>query len=240
MSWARSLARSSAAAVLLCSALAFGQAEEAPEEYQPPPGVPMSPEPSHAASQQEASDHRWLVAVQPRFVIGLSGAGELPRIGYGFGLNVGRALVVRGAVRLGIGASFAYDRVAYGGKQDAQQNISNAVESIAHASFSADVRLDALLLAGRIRPWAMLGPALSVATYSEPAPTQFSANPSSTHALPGLRAAVGLAGLVWRSLELGAHLEWLVTFDGPSLGTPPVQPLTPGTFSVGLDVGFRF
>jgi hypothetical protein len=200
----------------------------------------MSPEPSHAAAQQEASDHRWLVAVQPRLVIGLSGNGELPRVGYGFGLNIGRALLVRGAVRLGLGASFAYDRVAYDNKQDSQQNFSNSVTSIAHASFSADLRLDALLLAGRIRPWAMLGPALSVATYSEPAPPQASSGPSSTHALPALRAAVGLAGLVWRSLELGAHLEWLVTFDGPSLGTPPVQPLTPGTFSVGLDVGFRF
>jgi hypothetical protein len=214
----------------------FAQAEEAPEGYQPPAGIPISTEPSRAKSQEEAAEHRWVLSIDPRFVVGLN--GQEPRIGYGAGVSIGRALVVRGVLRFGLGGSFAYERLQH--ERAAALGLSGGLQATSHASFSADLRVDALLRAGRIRPWGSLGPALSIAQYSEPASIDLPNGVAATRVLPALRAGLGLAVLVWHSIEVGARFEWLVTFDGKTLGSPPVQAYTPGTFSIGVDLGFRF
>jgi len=218
--------------LLLCTLApgsARGQAEVAPSSYEPPPGVPISVDPGRVAAEREAQRHLWLVQLQPRFVVALDtgGAADLPRYGWGAGVGISRALLVVGRTRLGLGVFFSYERQ----QRDAIQLLGGAdVPSRAWASFSLDLRVEGFYKEGRLRPWASLGPLVSIGSFS---------NQTDVAVMPGLRAAVGITYAVAQVIELGPRLEVMAAF-GPTVGNPPFQPLTPGNVSLGLDVGFRF
>ncbi len=227
---------------LLGEGRAYAQAEVAPDSYVPPPGVPISTDPRDVAAEQEARRRLWIIALQPRLVVALGdgGGSGLPRVGFGGGVSVGRALFVRGRTRLGLGFGFGYERYQHETKPAPSFQMGDTTQSLSHASFSVDVRLDGLVFGGRVRPWASLGPAMSIASYAD---VQSDGNPSGvseTAILPALRAAVGLGVEVGSGIEVGARGEWLATFTSPAVGTPQVRPFSPGNFSLGIDVGFRF
>ena len=225
----------------LGGARALAQAEPAPEGYEPPPGVPISIDPRRVACEREARLHRWLLWLDPRFVVSMgNGDDGLQRLGFGAGVGISGAFAVFGRSRLSLGVSFAYER-----RQETRvppPNLSNGdtVAYAAHASFSADLKLDAFFLEGALRPWIAIGPAMSVASYSSPPIVADPMPVSATSVLPGLRAGVGIAGEVSPRIEVGGRVEWLATFGGDALGMRGIRPLTPGDFSVGIDVGFRF
>ena len=236
----------------LVSGRAFAQAEVAPEGYEPPAGVPVSKDPRQLECEREAHAHLWNVTAQPRLVIALGdgkGAG-LPRFGFGAGASFSRAVLVFGRTRLGLGITFAYERQQHETVRAPSFQVGDTTQFLSHASFSVDVKLETFYLRGVLRPWLALGPALSIASYSEPPSTQFSEGLKNTSVLPGLRASVGIAGTVSTGVEIGGRAEWLATFNGPALGEFPspdpmlarkaITPMTPGNFSVGVDVGFRF
>ena len=116
----------------------------------------------------------------------------------------------------------------------------DVTQSVSQASFSIDLRLDGLYLEGALRPWVTLGPAMSVGSYSDPPSEGTPEGVSIVSVLGGLRAAAGLAYEIGRLCELGLRVETLAIFAGPTVGSPAVRPLSPGNFSVGVDVGFRF
>lgn len=224
----------------LSAANAFAQAEEAPASYEPPPGVPISAAPSRIASEREARARLWTLSVQPRFVVAMGDGAGLPRIGFGAGVSVGRALLVRGRGRLGLGASFSYERHQHERVPPPDLENGDTVQWLSHAAFSIDLRVDGLFASGVVRPWATLGPAVSIAAYSDPPSPGNKDGLAVTQVLPALRAAFGVAGTVAASVEVGGRVEWVATFKGDAFGAPPVRPTVPGNFSVGLDVGFRF
>ncbi len=180
--------------------------------------------------------------MQPRLVIALGdgGGSGLPRVGFGGGVSAGRALFIRGRMRIGLGFSFAYERYQHETRPAPSYQSGDTTQSLSHSSFSIDLRLDGLAFGGRIRPWAMLGPAMSVAVYSDVPSEDNPAGVSETAILPGLRAALGLGVAVGRGVEVGVRTEWLATFTDRAVGTPQVKPFSPGNFSLGIDVGFRF
>lgn len=211
------------------------QAEAAPASYQPPPGVPISVDPKRIEAEREAQRRKWLVVVEPRFVVAISTAGarDLPRYGWGLGAGISRALFVAGRTRIGLGVYFSYERQ----QRDAAQILGgggNFIEGRAWAAFSLDLRLEGFYVEGRLRPWASLGPSVSIGSFFDQA-----AMVSITPVMPGLRAAVGITYEIAKVVELGPRLEVNAAW-GPEVGNPAFEPLTPGNVSVGLDVGFRF
>jgi len=238
--------------VCVVAGRAYAQAEVAPVGYEPPAGVPVSKDPRQVKCEHEAQVHLWNITVQPRLVIALgdgNGSG-LPRFGYGAGASFSRAVLVFGRVRLGLGITFSYERQQHETVRAPSFQVGDTTQFLSHASFSADVKLESFYLRGVLRPWIALGPALSIASYSEPPSTAFQDGIKNTSVLPGLRAGVGIAGTVTNGVEIGGRAEWLATFNGPQLGEfvstdpmlarKPITPMTPGNFSVGVDVGFRF
>jgi hypothetical protein len=221
---------------------AYAQAEPAPEGYEPPSGVPISMDPRRKEDEREARRHRWVLAVQPRLVIALASnqGDQLPLVGFGAGVGLSGAFAIFGRSRLAIGFSFAYERRQHTDVPPPMIENGDTIEYDAHASFSADLKLESFFLGGVLRPWVMIGPAMSVATYSRPPTLADQAGLYNTQVLPGLRAGAGLAGHVAANVEIGGRVECLATFNDHALGVNGIHPLTPGNFSVGLDVGFRF
>ena len=235
------MASSAALVIALAAGRTFGQAEVAPATYEPPPGVPISIDPRRVACEHEARRRRWLLWANPRLVVSLGdGSDSLQRIGFGAGVGISGAFAVFGRSRLSLGVSFSYER-----RQETRippPNLANGdtVAWASHASFSADLKLDAFFLEGVLRPWIALGPAMSVAAYSSPPIAADPTPVSVVSVLPGLRAGLGIAGEVGAHVEIGGRVEWLATFLGDALGARGIRPLTPGNFSVAIDVGFRF
>jgi hypothetical protein len=238
----RVLAWSSALALLASAGRAAAQAEAAPPGYEPPPGVPMSADPARLASEREARAHLWVLALQPRFVVALGDVDKsgLPRIGWGAGVSIGRAVFVRGRARFGLGLSFSYERQQHERVPPPSLANGQTTQWLSHAAFSADLRLDGLFFSGVMRPWVTLGPAMSVAAYANPPTAGAPDGVSIVQVLGGLRAAAGIAAVVASTVELGGRVECVATFGSDPVDMPPVRPLVPGNFSVGVDVGFRF
>jgi hypothetical protein len=235
------LVASSIALVVARATPARAQAEPAPEGYEPPRGVPMSVDPRYIACEHEARARRWVLWVDPRLVLSMGdGSDSLLRVGWGLGVGISGAFVVFGRSRLSLGVSFTYER-----RQQTEvppQDIANGdtIKWTSHAAFSLDLKLDGLYLGGVLRPWVAIGPAMSIAAFNAPPTLDDQAGLHDTSVLGGLRAGVGLAGEVASHVEIGGRAEWLAVFGGDPLGNVKVRPYTPGNFSVGLDVGFRF
>ena len=227
-------------AVLIAPQLARGQAEVAPESYEPPPGVAMSEDPSLADARREAQERRWLIGVQPRLVIAMGTPGGLPRVGWGAGVNASRAVLVMGRARVGLGLSFSYERVQHDKAPSAASKLQSGTQWLSHAAFSADLKLEIFTAGGKVRPWAMIGPAMSIAMYADPPSDGNPDGSYETAVLPALRAAVGCGVEVGHAVEVGGRLEWLATFNGHKIAATDINPFLPGNFSIGVDVGFRF
>lgn len=195
----------------------------------------MTEDPRVTAAKHEARRRLWLVEVQPRLVIPLGNAVDLPWVGFGFGVGLSRGLLVMGRARLGLGISFAYERLQHEVSAPPSFMLEGSTQSLAHASFSLDLRLEGFVASGRVRPWVAAGPAMSVATYADPRQRLY-----EVAVLPALRAGLGCAVEVGSGVEVGGRAEWLATFAGRAVGDPPVNPFRPGTFALGVDVGFRF
>lgn len=214
-----------AAFLVAAVGVAHAQAEPAPGD--PVPAATLNPPP------------KWRVAVHPRLAVrtGDNPAG-LPRIGYGAGVQVFRALVDVGPLRFGLAADFAYDRFSQFhstgsfGQPPGEQALS-------HSTFAISAVFDGIFgQTQRWRPWIAAGPALSIGTYED---SQMVAT-NSVHdvsALPVLKVQLGLGFRVYQSMELGLHAEYDVVFTGPSGGTPAKPLYEPGWFVAGLDIGFR-
>jgi opacity protein-like surface antigen len=210
-----------AACLLLVPALALAQAEPAPEGYVPPgKREPEAPPPSPL---------KWHISVNARLAVPLATVPpDLAPVGYGGGVQVTRALLDIGRMRLGVGADFAYQRIP-----------DSTVEFLAHTTFAALVVLDGIF--GRVRPWLAAGAGLSVATYEKPAlppamPQAIDSNP----VLPLVQVGLGVDVEVTRNVDIGLAGEFDFTFSSLTVGAPPVQTFQPGLFSVRLGIGFRF
>jgi hypothetical protein len=230
---------------------ARAQAEQAPPDYVPPgapaaePGQPAPATPvqpgiadpgSSPAPPPPAWDAqpKWHIAIGPRMAVQLGdGPVGLPRIGYGGGVQVVRALVPLKRLRFGVGVDFAYDRI-YRDKVAPE----SGTQFLSHASFAALGVFDGLF--GRVRPWLALGGGLSVASYEDP-PAFVGAKGSSELAAVGLvHVGLGLGVRIYESFELGLRGDFNFTFSDVRVGTPSRQPFQPGLFALGLDLGFRF
>ena len=219
---------------------AFGQAEEAPAGYLPPNGVPVSYDPRPVAAERENARLKWIVAVNPRLVVALGTPAGLPRIGYGVGFFIGRALVVHGRLRLGLGAGFSFEHVQREKHPPMGLENGDIVQELSHFGFSLDLRIDGIVANGIVRPWVTIGPAFSVGDYKDPPSTENPKGIERAAVVPALRAALGIAFRVWEQVELGPRFEWLATFGGPDVGSAMDGVFHPGNFSVGLDGGVRF
>ncbi|MEO6952539.1 MAG: hypothetical protein ABI321_12045, partial [Polyangia bacterium] len=164
----------------------------------------------------------------------------LPRIGFGIGLSVGRALIVRGRLRIGLGAGFSFERVQRHLASAAQLESGNPVQGLSQYGFSADLRIDGIVANGFVRPWVTLGPGFSVGTYTAPVSTDNPRGVDRAAIVAAFRAAVGVGFRVWGQVELGPRFEWLATFGGPEVGAAKDGVFRPGNFSIGLDGGARF
>jgi hypothetical protein len=213
-------------------AVAFAQAEPAPESYRPPrqPGMPQP----HEAQQREADSKlpKWHIAVAPHlnFLFGDTG---LPLIGYGGGVQVTRALLPLGRGRFGLGADFAYDRFSHDLKTTA---FSSSSQFVAHATFAAMLVVDGI--AGRVRPWIALGGGFSVANYESPMSPADPKGTSIVGVAGLLKLALGFGVRIYEGFELGLRGDFDLTFsDQQAMGK---SVWSPGLFSLGLDLGFRF
>ena len=87
-------------------ALAWAQAEPAPPGYVPPGQHEPEPPPPSPCS--------WHIAVNARLAVPL---GTIPPnlapVGYGGGIQITRALIDFGRMRLGVGTDFAYQRIPH-------------------------------------------------------------------------------------------------------------------------------
>lgn len=230
--------------MLLASSSAHAQAELAPESYEPPAGVAMTPSPPSPAvlaAEAEAKKRLWVLTGDPRFVVSMGSGKGVPRYGYGVGVSIARALFVRGTGRIGLGFSFSYERVQHDEhyKSTLTQDAFDLTHSISHAAFSLDLRLDGLTLWGRVRPWVLIGPAFSIGNYAE-GTSRNNNQVTSVRVLPAMRVGAGVGVDLVKGVEVGLHLEVLPTFNGTQVGMLGTDPFTPGNFSLGIDVGFRF
>jgi hypothetical protein len=217
---------------LALPSLVFAQAEPAPPDYVPPSkrGVPPPP-PTYTPPRppEDANVPKWNASVKPRLVVTLAdGPPGLPRVGYGGGVALGRALLPIGRARFGVGAAFAYDRVSRDGP-------SGGTQSLSHASFAFLLQLDAII--GRLRPFFTLGGGFSVGVYED---TTTPAIVSEVGVAGLVQVGAGLAVRVFEQLELGLRGEVDVTLSPATIADPPISIFQPGHFALSLDIGFRF
>jgi hypothetical protein len=220
---------------ILVPALAFAQAEPAPEEYVPPAQRLVPGQPGGGPSFKLPPDQpRWNITVAPRLTLALGTLpGGLPHVGLGGGVQVHRALVALGRVlRFGVGFDFAYDRVFH--------DTSTGTQELAHATFAGVLVLDALVGPGqRVRPFVAVGGGLSVGNYEAPVGIN-APSVSLVEPLGLVHLSAGLQVRTWESFELGVHAEGNLTFSSTTAGMPPVQVFSPGFVAIALDFGFRF
>jgi hypothetical protein len=219
------------ATTLFLSAIAWGQAEPAPESYRPPK-TPGMPQPQQA--QQRRADSqlpKWHIAVAPHMNVLYSDIG-IPRVGFGAGVQVTRALVPIGPARFGVGADFAYDRFQHDVKTSM---FTSDTEFVAHATFAGLLVVDAIVR--RLRPWLALGGGFSVANFERP--SLMASQAVSRVGVAGLvKLAVGLGVRVYEGFELGLRSDFVITISGENVDGKDVW--QPGYYSLGLDLGFRF
>jgi hypothetical protein len=206
--------------ILLTPALAWAQAEPAPEGYVPPGHhEPVAPPPSPL---------KWHISANARLAVPL---GPMPpglaAVGYGGGVQIARALVDVGRMRFGVGGDFAYQRIPHA-----------TDEFLSHMSFSALAILDGIF--GRVRPWLAAGAGLSVAEYRKPATEVMPVAIDANAVVPLVELALGLDVEVARNVDIGLGGELDLTFSSQTVGAPPVQAFSPGLFSARLGIGFRF
>jgi hypothetical protein len=204
----------------LAPAVARAQAEPAPEGYVPPGhSEPEAPPPS---------PYKWHIAVDARLSVPLGTTpSDLAPVGYGAGVQVTRALLDIGRMRLGIGGDFAYQRIPH----------SND-EFLSHMTFAALLVLDGIF--GRLRPWLTAGAGLSVAEYQKPATPAMPVLTDVNPVLPLVQVALGLDIMIARNVDIGLGAGLDFTFSSLTVGAPPVQAFQPGLFSARLGIGFRF
>jgi len=238
--------------VLVClwPALALGQAEPAPPEYVPPaeqkgpapPASPFDPPPAPKAPAPDPTpptgrplrlreQPRWRMSVAPRLSVRIGdGPDGLPRVGYGAGVHLLRAIGVFGPIRLGLGASFAYDRLAV--------DRETGTQALAHYSFAAFGVLDTIV--DRVRPFLTVGGGLSAGTYREPALVAGDKNLDLTEAVGLIQLGAGLGVRVYQGFEVGLRGELDLTFSGTAVGAQLRHPFSPGIFAAALDLAAAF
>ncbi len=220
--------------ILLFASAVWAQAEPAPESYRPPrrPGMPQPQE----APQRQAEEQlpKWHIAVAPHlnYLFGDPPSG-LPRLGYGAGVQVARALVPIGRARFGVAGDFAYDRFSH---DKATGPFTSGTEFVAHATFAGLLMIDGI--AGRIRPWIGLGGGFSVANYESPMSADVPMGISRVGVAGLVKIALGLGVRVYQGFELGLRGDFDLTISSENVGGKDVW--QPGLFSLGLDLGFRF
>jgi|GEM_PF-6250756 len=234
---------------LLClwPLVAWGQAEPAPPEYVPPserpgPAPPASPydpprtapdpQPPTAERPVRLRDQpRWRMSVAPRMSIRIGdGPDGLPRIGYGAGVHLLRAIGVFGPLRLGLGASFAYDRLA--------TDREAGTQALAHYSFAAFGVLDTIV--SRFRPFLTVGGGFSVGTYREPTTVIGAQNIDLTEAMGVVQLGLGFGVRIMQGFEVGLRGELDLTFSNTAVGPLARHPFSPGVFAACLDLAAAF
>jgi len=215
--------------ILLAPSLARAQAEPAPPGYVPPGKEPVPPPPSPL---------KWHMSVNARLAVPLgSVAPGLPAVGWGAGGSVSRALLDVGRLRVGVGFDFGYQRVQ-------EQNYTNATplgrtdHFLSHMTFAALAVFDGIF--GRLRPWFVIGPGLSVAQYDAPAPEAGKPPIDVVSVVPLVQLGAGLGVEIYHGIDLGLGGQLDFTFSSLAVGSPPRQVFTPGLFSLQLELGFRF
>ena len=200
--------------------LARAQAEPAPEGYVPPG--------KHEPEAPPPSPLKWHLAVDARLAVPLGAVpSNLASVGYGGGVQITRALVDLGRMRVGVGADFAYQRIPHASD-----------EFLSQMTFAALAVLDGIF--GRVRPWIAAGAGISVAEYRKPATIQMPVAIDSNAVVPLVEAGLGLDVEVARHVDVGLAGELDLTFSSLTVGTPSVQAFQPGLFSARLELGFRF
>ena len=153
---------------------------------------------------------------------------NLSPVGYGGGVQLTRALVDVGRMRLGVGGDFAYQRIPRASD-----------EYLSHTTFAALLVLDGIF--GRVRPWLGVGAGLSVAQYRKPRHARH-ARRIDVDTVAGARrrspsASTSRSPATSTSASAPASTS---TFSSLDRRHPPVQAFQPGLFSARLGVGFRF
>ncbi len=208
------------AALTLAPAVARAQAEPAPEGYVPPGHTePEAPPPS---------PYKWHIAADARLAVPLGKTPpDLAPVGYGGGVQLTRALLDVGRMRLGVGGDFAYQRIPH-----------STDEFLSQMTFAAVLVLDGIF--GRLRPWITAGAGLSVAEYRKPATPAMPVLTDVDTVVPLVQLALGLDVMIARNVDIGLGAGFDFTFSSLTVGAPPLQAFQPGLFSVRLGVGFRF
>jgi hypothetical protein len=208
------------ATLVFAPALARAQAEPAPEGYIPPGRGEAPPPPP--------SPYKWHISANARLAVPL---GTMPPnlfpVGYGGGIQVTRALIDVGRMRLGIGGDFAYQRIPH-----------SSDEFLSQMSFAALVVLDGIY--GRLRPWISVGAGLGVDQYRKPATPTMPVLTDVDTVVPLVQIALGLDVEIARNVDIGFGGGFDLTFSSLTVGAPPVQAFQPGLFSARLGIGFRF
>jgi hypothetical protein len=238
------------AAAALSSSLAFAQsppggaaagrwlaqAEPAPSDYVPPaqrawPQPQPQPPPSRSSTER-GYRARWNLALSPRLVLRLgSGPAGLPVVGWGGGVRLHAALMQLGPLRFGVGAQFAFDKVARD-KPTQVLIFTSTTQQLAHATFGAVIVMDAQL--SRVRPWLAAGGGFSMASYDDPSVDGMPPKDVHDFSVVGLALiSAGVGVRVYESVELGLHTDAQLTFS-------PNPAFAPGLIAVAADVAFRF
>ena len=206
------------------------QAEQAPESYRPP-RVPGMPQPAtvqragRSARRRPSSPSGGSRSRRTSTSCSAIRRAGLPRIGYGAGLQVTRALVPIGRGRFGVGVDFGYDRFSHDLKASA---FASGTEFVAHATFAAMAVIDGFV--GRVRPWLAVGGGFSVANYENPPQASNPMGDSRVGAAGLIKVAAGLGVRVYEGFELGLHSEFDVTLSPEMVGNKNVW--QPGFFTL--------
>ncbi|HXU73354.1 MAG TPA: hypothetical protein VN947_28740 [Polyangia bacterium] len=213
------------AALVFWPALARAQAEPAPEGYVPPGHTePEAPPPSPI---------KWRIAADGRPSVALRSPQGIPTVGWGAGVQVTRALIDVGRLRVGVGADFGYERFG-----DVFFSEPDTSHHLAFMTFAGLLVLDAML--GRVRPYVAAGGGFAVAWYFQPDPHSMTpfANSNTVVGLVVLEA--GLSVMVYKDVDIGVAGHFDLTFSSQSLGQPPFAVFSGGVFSPRIQIGFRF
>lgn len=207
------------ACLLVAPALAHAQAEPAPEGYVPPGKEAPPPPPPAREKNHIAADVRVAVPM----------GGQLPgiaRVGVGAGVQLSRALLDVGRMRLGAGFDFGYLR------------LGDDFNQVANWTFAALGVLDGIF--GRWRPWLAVGAGIAVGQFRQPAADPSMPPLAYVGVLPLVQLSLGLDIAISRGVEVGIGGEFDLTFSSLVLGSPPARPFDPGMFAARAGIGFRF
>lgn len=226
--------------ILAAPASVWAQAEPAPSSYVPP--GKSEPDPTTAPAPTPPP---WHIAIDFRLVASLDEvSATLPRVGWGGGLNLSRAVFHRGPLRFGLGIDFAYNNIE-NSKQIVAPETGNSRHYLSHATIAPQIVMDSI--SGRLRPFLAVGFGLSVGHYYEaPRDLTMAKIVDDVDVLPMAQLQLGLDVAVWRTLEVGLVASLDLTFSNRTQ-TSPDDPMgtaysifSPGIFMLQLQCGFRF